>query len=109
MNSHTLNTINLMIRDYVIPAVHEAHEKHGPLTHEHCRAMTIMGEEFGESCAEILEYTRRQRSSLALSYNRSPIELPGRKAQRELAQLAAVAITLIANLEQEWQEDDDGA
>ena len=77
-----------MIRE----AVNQAQLQHGQMTHDHSRALNILGEEVDEACRAYLERTR-----------------PGATAQSwvnfaaELAQVAAVAQLMIQNLFEEHQ------
>lgn len=76
------------VKDDVIGAIREAQDKHGYLPSNPCRQIVILGEEFGESCKEVLEGTRGLAS------------VPGAmdRAYTELGQLAAVAIRMMVRI-----------
>lgn len=78
----------------VAHAMVEAEAKHGPLTKNHPRAYIILAEEVGEVAQEILCMTRVDQSRAAISVHRL-------KAIRELAQVAATSILMMANLLEE--------
>lgn len=78
----------------ILPAIEDAQNRHGILTSDHCRAITIMTEEVGEAAAETLGLTRATSANVF----REDCRLA---AIKELSQVAAVAILMIVNLERE--------
>lgn len=75
-------------------SIEDAERGHGHLTYDHCRALAILMEEVGEAAADILEIGRQLDGSPAQRGART-------MAIAELGQVAAVALLLIANLQEE--------
>lgn len=80
---------------HIARAMVDAEAKHGPLTKDPVRAGLIMVEEVGEAVAEILTATRLRSPA-----DSKQIELALRKAINELAQVAAMTILMIENVEE---------
>ena len=78
-------------------AIEFAVETHGPLTGDHSRAMNILTEEVGEAAREILTMGRPR------GLYEEPF-LVRECACEELAQVAAVAIMMIANIKREMED-----
>lgn len=85
---------NVMNR--LVNAADAALEKHGPLTTDAQRAALILTEEVGEVVEAVLDHTR---PSVTDSIRRAKRE----HLMDELAQVAATAVFMIANLEKEQQ------
>ena len=81
------NALVAAINKEMVRAVKE----HGPLTANNFHAMTILGEEFGESCRELLDLRRHGSDDINHRGN----------AIKELIQLVSVSIHLIHNLDLE--------
>lgn len=94
MSGEVKKFTNIIMATNVSRAIDEAISRHGVLTTDHVRALTILVEEVGELAKDVLTMTR-----MAESPNTRKEAL--RLAINEASQVAAVAVLMIANLERE--------
>ena len=94
MTNEQSNELTRIFHGYIISAIEDSIEDHGPLTKEECRALTILVEEVGEAAAELLEIKRQ--------YEGVGRQAAARRAVFELSQVAAMPILMIDNLKDEY-------
>lgn len=88
--------ISKVLSHELLTAISDAEMEHGRLPLDHCRSVVILVEEVGEACKEILEIARMERMKEPQAANTAR-----EMAVKELAQVAATAIRLIANIKEE--------
>jgi NTP pyrophosphatase (non-canonical NTP hydrolase) len=74
--------------------MNKAEKKFGPLTSDHCRALTLLMEEFGEVSREILELRRAGADVEECNARRN-------RAIAELVQMVSLSVFMVQNLERE--------
>ena len=93
--------VSLVTYNRVLNEINHAYTKHGPLTKDTLRATAILGAEAGEALDAALDMTRlshpEENHSAVVERRRANLA----HIREELAQVAATAILILENLQEE--------